>query len=107
MDGQSVPGPSPGPEVERRHCDTQVGDGVLIKNETAAGVEFQRGQVMEAIPGKDSHIRSIEVEYKNPSEMVLRHTLLPIQKVVVIVPVDYQFKDNKAESLVPEPAAEH
>ncbi len=75
-----------------------MGEGVLIKNETEAGVEFQRGPVMEAIPGKNSHIRSIKVEYKNPSEMVFRHTLLPIQKVVVIVPVDYRFKDNKSES---------
>ncbi len=69
-------------------------------------MEFQRGRVLEAIPGKDGHIRSLEVEYKNPSEKVFRRTLLPMQKVVVIVLVNYRFKDNKSESLVPEPAAE-
>ncbi len=79
----------------KQHRDMQVDDVVLVKNETAAGVEYQRGRVMEAIPGKDGHVRSVQVEYKNPGEKVFRRTLRPIQKIVVIVPVDYRFEDEK------------
>jgi hypothetical protein len=32
--------------------DAQVGDVVLNKNETAAGKDFQRGRVLEVIPGE-------------------------------------------------------
>jgi hypothetical protein len=49
----------------KHHLDAQVGDVVLVKNETAAGMEFQRGRVVEAIPGEDGHVRSVQVEYKN------------------------------------------
>ncbi len=35
------------------------------------------------------------MEYKNPSEKVFRRTLHPIQKIVVIVPADYRFEDDK------------
>jgi hypothetical protein len=79
----------------KQHRDAQVGDVVLVKNETAAGVEYQRGRVVEAIPSEDGHVRSVQVEYKNPGEKVFRHTLRPIQKIVVIVPADYQFEDDK------------
>jgi hypothetical protein len=40
-----------------------VDDVVLVKNKTAAAVEFQRGRFMEAIPRDDGHVRS--VEYRN------------------------------------------
>jgi hypothetical protein len=79
----------------KHHRDAQVGDVVLVKNETAAGVEFQRGRVVEAVHGEDGHMRSIQVEYKNLGEKVFRHTLRPIQKIVVIVPADYWFEDDK------------
>jgi hypothetical protein len=79
----------------KHHRDAQVGDVVLVKNETAAGVEFQRGRVVESFRGEDGHMRSVQVEYKNPSEKVFRHTLRPIHKIVVIVPADYQFEDDK------------
>jgi hypothetical protein len=48
----------------KRHLDAHTGNVVLIKKKTAVGVEFQRGRVMEAIPGEDGHVRSVEVEYK-------------------------------------------
>ncbi len=50
---------------------------------------------MEAITGEDSHVRSVQVEYKNTGERTFRRTLRPIQKVVVIVPADYRFEDDK------------
>ncbi len=37
----------------KRHRDAQVGNVVLVKHETAAGVEFQRERVMETIRGED------------------------------------------------------
>jgi hypothetical protein len=85
---QVFQGPFLAQNWRKRHCNTQVGDVVLIKNETAAGVEFQRGKVMEAIRSKDGHIKLVEVEYKNPFEKVFRRMLRLIQKVVVIVLVD-------------------
>ncbi len=54
---------------------------------------------MEAIPGEDGHIRSVQVECKNPREKVFRRTLRPIQKVAVIVPADHWFEDNRAHGL--------
>ncbi len=48
----------------KRHLDAHTGDVVLIKNQIATGVEFQRGRVMEAISGEDGHVRSVEVEHK-------------------------------------------
>jgi hypothetical protein len=79
----------------KQHRDAQVGDVVLVKKETAAGVEYQRGRVMEAIPGDYGHVRSVQVKYKNPGEKVFRRMLHPIQKIVVIVPTDYRFEDDK------------
>ncbi len=68
---------------------------------------------MEAIPDEDGHVRSVEVEYKNPIEKLFRRMLRPIQKVVVIVLADYCFEDHWSEAkvtqdvvaAVPEPAA--
>ena len=78
-----------------------VDDLVLIKNENAAGVEYQRGRVEATFPGKDGHVRSAEIEYKNPSEKVFRTTVRPIQKLVVIVPVDYRHEDDERGSEIP------
>ncbi len=50
---------------------------------------------MEATPGEDSHEKSVQVEYKNPGKKVFRRMLRPIQKIAVIVPADYRFKDDK------------
>jgi len=46
--------------------------------------------------GEDGHVRSAEVEYRNASEKVFRTTTRPIQKLVVLVPVDYKFEDDIA-----------
>jgi hypothetical protein len=79
----------------KSHRDMKVDDLVLIKNENAAGVEYQRGRVKATFPGEDGHVRSAEIEYKNPSEKVFRTTVRPIQKLVVIVPVDYRHEDDE------------
>jgi hypothetical protein len=47
--------------------NAHVGNVVLIKNEAAAGMDFQRGRVVKAIPREEGHMRSVEVEYKNPT----------------------------------------
>ncbi len=39
-------------KLRKQLRDAQVGDVVLIKNETAAGEDFQRGRVFETIPGE-------------------------------------------------------
>ena len=79
----------------RKQCrDAQVGDVVFFKTETAASVEYQRGRVVEAVRGEDGLVRSVNIEYKNPTEQVFRCTLRPIQKVSVIVPVDYVYEED-------------
>ena len=80
----------------RTHRDVMEGDLVLIKNENAAGVDYQRGRAKQVFKGEDGHVRSAEVEYKNVSEKVFRTTTRPIQKLVVLVPVDYKFEDDIA-----------
>jgi hypothetical protein len=70
--------------------NAHVGNVVLIKNEAAAGMDFQRGRVVKAIPREEGHMRSVEVEYKNPTLKVFRRTVHPHSEntyVVVIVPV--------------------
>ena len=80
----------------KTHRDLMEGDLVLIKNENAAGVDYQRGRVKQTFKGKDGHVRSAEVEYKNASEKVFRTTTRPIQKLVVLKPMDYKFEDDIA-----------
>jgi len=80
----------------KTHRDMMVGDLVMIKNENAAGVDYQRGRVRQTFMGEDGHVRSAEVEYRNASEKVFRTTTRPIQKLVVLVPVDYKFEDDIA-----------
>jgi len=78
----------------KTHRDLMEGDLVLIKNESAAGVDYQRGRVKQTFKGEDGHVRSAEVEYRNVSEKVFRTTTRPIQKLVVLVPVDYKFEED-------------
>ena len=82
--------------MEKDSQGRMKGDLVLIKNENAAGVDYQRGRVKQTFMGEDGHVRSAEVEYKNVSEKVFRTTTRPIQKLVVLVPVDYKFEDDIA-----------
>ncbi len=51
-------------KCRKQHRDAQIDDMELIKEETAARVQFQRGRVVEALPRVDRHVRSVEVEYK-------------------------------------------
>jgi hypothetical protein len=85
----------------KRHRNAQVGDVVLIKNETVARVEFQRERAMEANPEEEGHMWLVELTYKNPSE-VFRSTVHHIQKVVGIVPMDYLFQEDKARAVEAE-----
>jgi hypothetical protein len=52
--------------------------------------------VKQIFVGEDGRVRSAEVEYRNASEKVFRTTTRPIQKLVVLVPVDYKFEDDIA-----------
>jgi hypothetical protein len=44
-------------------------------------------------------MKSVEAEYKNPMEKVFRHTVQPIQNVVVIVPADYRLEEDSAKAV--------
>ncbi len=66
--------------------------GALKKLDCSQCLEFQRRRVVEAIPREDEHVRFIQVEYKNPTEDVFRHTLCPVQKVLLLVKLFINFR---------------
>jgi len=65
--------------------DLQVGDVVLMKEETLAAKDYRLGRVQEVFQGEDGRVRSASIEYKNPNEKVFRSTVRPIQKLILIV----------------------
>jgi hypothetical protein len=79
----------------KTHQDIQVNDLVLMKKENTAGVVYQRGRVKTAFSREDGQVRSVEIEYKNPSEQVFMTTTQPIKKLVMLIPVDYRHEINR------------
>jgi hypothetical protein len=75
--------------------DPMVGDVVLMKEETAASLRYHRGRISAVRPGADGHARSVEVTYKNPTEAVFRKSWRPIQKLVLLVPADYDEENRR------------
>jgi hypothetical protein len=82
----------------RMHWDQMEGHLVLMKNKNAAKVEYQLGRVKQVFPGEDGLMRFAGIKYKNPLEKVFRATTRPIQKLVVMVPVDYWHEEDMAEN---------
>jgi Family of unknown function (DUF5641) len=68
------------------HRDSQVGDVVLLKDETAAGSTYKLARVVEVFRDeKDGKVRKVLVAYKNVTEKV---STRPIHKIVLIVPAE-------------------
>jgi Family of unknown function (DUF5641) len=82
------------------HRDSQVGDVVLLKDETAAGNTYKLARVIEVFRDeKDGRVRKVSVAYKNVTEKVFRVSTRPIHKIVLVVPA----KDANLPAL-PDPA---
>jgi Family of unknown function (DUF5641) len=69
--------------------DSQVGDVVLLKDETVAACTYKLARVIEVIPDeRDGKIRKVIVAYKNFNERVFRQSTRPVHKIVLIVPAE-------------------
>jgi Family of unknown function (DUF5641) len=71
------------------HRDSQVGDVVLLKDETAAGNTYKLASVTKVFrDDKDGRVRKVLVAYKNVTEKVFRVSTRPIHKIVLVVPAE-------------------
>jgi hypothetical protein len=69
--------------------DSQVGDVVLLKDETAAGDTYKLARVVEVFRNmQGGRVREVTVAYKNFNEKSFRTSTRPIHKIVLIVPVE-------------------
>ena len=68
------------------HRDVQLGDVVLLKEETAATCTYRLARVVELLPtASDGKTRKVVVEYKNPGEAIFRRSVRPVHKLVLIL----------------------
>jgi Family of unknown function (DUF5641) len=73
----------------QEYRDSQVGDVVLLKDETAAGNTYKLARVVEVFRDeKDGKVRKVSVAYKNVTEKVFRVSTRPIHKIVLVVPAE-------------------
>jgi hypothetical protein len=69
--------------------DSQVGDVVLLKDETAAGDTYKLARVVEVFRNlQDGRVRQVTVAYKNFNEKSFRTSTRPIHKIVLVVPAE-------------------
>jgi hypothetical protein len=69
--------------------DSQVGDAVLLKDETAAGNTYKLARVVEVFRNlQDGRVRQVTVAYKNFNEKGFRTSTRPIHKIVLVVPAE-------------------
>jgi hypothetical protein len=78
----------------------QVGDIVLVQDNSAFRGNWKLGQVAEVKPGKDSIIRDVAIRYKNvgpgtkytgTQDMLIRRS---VHRLVVLLPVEEQYQNN-------------
>ena len=74
----------------QKQRNVKVGDVCLIKYADLKRGTYRLGRVKCAEPGKDNHVRSVTLVYKNEGEKVFREVQRPIQGIAVIVPVEEQ-----------------
>ena len=70
----------------------QIGDVVLIQEETSKVAEFRLGVIIGLKLGLDRLARTLTIRYKKPGSNAQAHgiTTRPIQRVVTIVPIEEQ-----------------
>ena len=69
--------------------DIKVCDIVLfVKHESTITSKYQYGMIHEVLPSRDGIIRKVVVKYRNNQENVGTFTTRPVQKLVLIHPVD-------------------
>jgi hypothetical protein len=76
----------PAGKWRKEQPDLQVGDVVLMKEESMASCDYRLGKVEEVFIGQDGHVRRAIIVYKNAGESTFRKTERPIHKLILIVP---------------------
>ncbi len=68
--------------------DAKVGDVLLRKDETAAGLTYKYAQFVGMHVGVDGKVRSGDMKYKILGEAKFLVTMRPLHKLVLVVPVE-------------------
>ena len=77
------------PKWHTNDRELNIGDIVLfLKSEKEFDEQYQYGMVCAVHPGKEGHIRRVDVKYRNSSEETTRTTQRGVRDLVVISPVD-------------------
>ena len=69
--------------------NVRKGDIVLVQDSNQIRGKWKLGRVTEAEPSlRDGFVRNVDIQYKNPNSKNFTKITRPVQKVVVIVPID-------------------
>jgi len=73
------------------HRNVRVGDVVLIQDSNLIRGKWKLGQVIRADPSlRDGYVRNVDIHHKNPGSKNFLTLTRPIQKIIVLVPVEDQ-----------------
>jgi hypothetical protein len=72
----------------------KIGDVVLRKDETTASQTYKYARIVGVHVGLDGKVRAADVAYKVPGESKFCMTTRPIQKLVLVVPVEEQTMED-------------
>jgi hypothetical protein len=77
------------PKWHCRHRNVKAGDIVLIQESGIIKGKWKMGKVTRAIPSlRDGFVRNVDIHYKNPNAKSFTTITRPVQRLVVIVPID-------------------
>ena len=95
----------PSPKWNHECRNVQVGDIVLMKNESKVTKSYHLGKVKSVMPSQDGKVRSVIVQYKNVDassnlkNTTFQETERSVHNLVVIVPIDWSSEKIENELL--------
>ena len=73
------------------HRNVKVGDVVLIQDSNQIRGKWKLGRVIRADPSlRDGYVRNVDIHHKNPGSKNYLTLTRPVQKIIVLVPVEDQ-----------------
>ena len=85
-----LPSLVPSYKWRQRYRNVKIGDICLIKYANEMKARYRLGKVENVKKGKDGHVRSVTLKYKNQGENTYREVDRPIHGIAVIVPIEEQ-----------------
>ena len=73
--------------------DVRVGDVVLMKDASLLSKKFTLAKITAVKAGEDGHVRSVDLQYKNPGHRAFTTVTRSVHNLVVVVPVDWSEED--------------